>query len=465
MLKRCLAFALCLAFLLAGCAPQPAATSAAVTTPDAPTATPTPVPTPSPTPTPLPTPTPTLVPQPEADYMAMVEGLAPERTFVDMPANELATYEALFNGDYQVFGRSAGPQQTYIIAVRRDDVPIPGDFYEMSAYSRADASGESLCLTYYDEDANEHLLYELGEMILCETLRDGRPLESFCLRPMAEFPLDSAFNALFDPTGRALMALFARRPYLGFSADDKPQIDVLLHDEETATIYSAPMPYTITLSDAELTQLMPLLDAAETLVEGLESYTSYGHLRKLVEAPYDLGVVFRHEGKRYALFGNGNVPGHIVVSHGETEDIIYSEEAYALIAGKVAALIGYDIAAFTPAWFDEPLASATLAYDNMVSDDGDGFVWARQTQTVTDAAALEDLRATLRDAVQEFAFLSGCPYTAPLTLTRADGQTLHIMVATDGCDSMAVLGNLGFVPSGLKKALRAVFPEAITEEP
>jgi hypothetical protein len=65
-----------------------------------------------------------------------------------------------------------------------------------------------------------------------------------------------------------------------------------------------------------------------------------------------------------------------------------------------------------------------------------------EVQVVEDRDSLKELVELLSNA--ELTGYGGCPYTALLLLTREDGRTITLHIATDSCDSMILGTSAGY---------------------
>ena len=65
-----------------------------------------------------------------------------------------------------------------------------------------------------------------------------------------------------------------------------------------------------------------------------------------------------------------------------------------------------------------------------------------EVQVVKGGESLRELETMFRNA--EYTGITGCPFTARLLLTRTDGETIILQIATDSCDSMILGTSAGY---------------------
>lgn len=402
------------------------------------------------------------------EYAALVEGAAEGQVFEAAEEGRERELEEMLLSHYEVAGRSSGEGREYYLAARRKDAPVYDDFGELSVGYLDD-----VCQVGYSKgekgDYGERILYQVPGWTV------GIPggnwsedsLDVLCFWDDGE--QDPAFLASFSEEGRKMLAFIKEHKGLSFHEEGKACIDFLYQDEDTVGFWSEPYPCCIALKEEEAGHLRQLLGKEDAGGKRQKVFGRYGdaldYVRTLDGSIRTTGASFCLDGRDYQLLGSRGQEGYLL-SWEETEDgggetrLEQHLEAWRYVRGRVLESVGRDYGDFTEAWFDVPLVRATLEFPRLEQAEGGTLRFEACVQEVEDPEKLKELSRIMGNAIRGHEVISGCPYNGILKLSRKDGETLLMFVATDSCDSVTYEGRIGF-EYGRQEELAAIFGEAM----
>ena len=390
-----------------------------------------------------------------AQMNALEAAVEPEVSgFTSLSSEEAQTLVPALEGDFTCFARRSAEGDTYLIAVGKPGLDV------------ANAEGEMLWNVYYTSGAED----TTDEAILTQTV-----VTSEGVNDLRSYHLDGAQAAVWLDTDDAPN----KNTFLILVSSDNPVMHYALNDRLSAYRYAKTMgmsieqprstpyasvyyltqeslektglydPYTYFFElDGEGRELADALDAAEVKLFADGISVDWEHNLDTFDyiytdkATYSLGSRYIRVSKDYRVLG-------------VIEDEALVERMRALFEQRV----GFDPLLDIAQWASEgSFTSATLndgvIRSNQANNQKD---FQMEGQTVTDAESLAALQKLLSRAT----YLSGgagCPFGDFLTVTRDDGQTLTISVATDSCGALCYNGN-SYYSYGKQEKLKAIFPE------
>lgn len=386
----------------------------------------------TPAPTVEPTPEPTPEPVPCAGIQAEIEAFLPDSAFRDMTEEELAPWLEKLNNDFEGWGRTDDAGNAYILINTQDswDQSIE---YSVSQVSREDDTWFEV--NVLPEGASEYTeSYEVHDVAALELYPD----EGY-----GHMITEAENSVLYNAVRSVWRTKAGIAAEMGLTADnpwDKPHIAVTAYNEQIRDEmgYSMPTQFYLVLTEEQADEARALIEAGEK-IDGKKANKN-GDV-------YNTGVYIHMDDTYYPIFSEG----YYAVGYG------YNSNRYnPALCEWVENLLGRDIDAWSPDWFDGELASATLEWPgDVIRAEG----W--QTQTVTDADKLAKLMEMFRSGNMNED--GKCPTIAPLTLTRTDGETLTIWIATDNC-ATAVINGTTYCNYGEQAELAEIFDEIMTVE-
>lgn len=410
------------------------------------------------------------------DYAVLVESYLKDSTFTPLESSRTDALSRQLGGHYEVAGRTDGKGREYYLALRRADAPDYEDFYDLSvSYTDGGTPSEQICeIGYYNENMDSVVLYQIADFSV-NSFRDASNAESldmFCFVP-CNLADDTAFLYAFGESGRMQLDFLNEHPGLSFPAEDAgSSIDFLYQDQDTVKFWSEPYPCHISLDEKDTDTLKQLFKEPKKQPEFQTDFENRSqildYVRTLDSSIRTTGARFSMEGKTYELLGSQSCTGYMISYDtsdmgGKTAHLEYNQPVFSYIIDKIKNTVGVDYGSFSDKWFDIPLISATLDFPNLtVSKDGNQTFCVR-SQTVMEPEKLARLAQLLKQAVNGPETLSACPYTGILNLTREDGETLQMFVASDSCDSVTYEGRIGF-EYGKQEYLADIFDNAMAAE-
>lgn len=407
------------------------------------------------------------------DYAVLVESYLKDSTFTPLESSRTDALSRQLGGHYEVAGRTDGKGREYYLALRRADAPNYDDFYDLSvSYTDGGTPSEQICeIGYYNENTDSVVLYQIADFSV-NSFRNGSNAESldmFCFVP-CNLADDTAFLYAFGESGRMQLDFLNEHPGLSFPAEDAgSSIDFLYQDQDTVKFWSEPYPCHISLDEKDTDTLKQLFKEPKKQPEFQTDFENQSqildYVRTLDSSVRTIGAKFSMEGKTYELLGSQTSAGYMISydtsDTGEKEvRLEYNQLVFSYIIDKIKEATGVDYSSFSDTWFDIPLISATLDFPNFAApEDGNRKSYVH-SQTVMDPEKLVRLSQLLKQAVNGPETLSACPYTGILNLTREDGETLQMFVASDSCDSITYEGRIGF-EYGKQEYLADIFDNAM----
>lgn len=406
-------------------------------------------------------------------YINQVENYM-EGSFHDMEAEETKELSQLLQGHYDVVGRSDGENRSYYIAMRRADAPVYEnlDRLDISWVSGADTENADLGIGYCDENGKSTLLYQVAGYNLTELPFPEEPLSGFCFTKegSGDDGEVAAFHLAFSDSGRKQLQFIKDHPQLALREDGEPGIEFYYHDRETMQYCSEPWRYFIPLTEREQEEFEELVSGAAVEDMAVTNGEARKYLKK--NGLYTTGAYLYLPDAVYQLFGNWEQPGAFLripgteayVSMGDPVSIVHSEELWKRIIGRLQSSVEMDYGNFDKDWFDVPLTSASIQFPERIMDGEYGYDIDLRYQIVEDEEKLAELSRLMDRAFDqgEIYGFSACPYDAELLVTRKDGETRRICIATDSCDSMAWEGRMSF-EYGSQGELAKIFDVAMRE--
>lgn len=396
------------------------------------------------------------VKSPEDEEIEAIESLLPGHEFRDMEAAELSALLDQLGGDFTGVGRTDGAGNSYALIRLANGQPFSGADYGFAEgepdyryicyeVSHADDT-RTLEIAVLKKDGNglesEEALYSVRDVEVLDFGPDGR----FCY-VMLKSADQKVTNAVM-PGSRKVMIEAASRG-LESTKPEGAHLELKLYDTKIRDNcgFGEPAHFYLSLTAEQYQKAEALVGAGFEAKEAKE-------LKKLYPEMYETGVSLWLDGESYMQFScgaftigweQGYYPTHV------------SNELSDWLREVAAPYLGHDPAGYEKSWFDQPLASATLTFH--VSKGAEGYRnWTAQTQTITDEEALNQLAKLFKQA--EFGSDSACPFGAPLTITRKDGETLTIYVAEDSCGTAMINGSI-WCDYGRQDRLAEIFDEAM----
>lgn len=374
-----------------------------------------------------------------------IENLLPGHVFRNMDEDALETVLNQFEGDFDGIGRTDDKGNSYVILFPAGEGTWPEDplYYSVGQVSGPDdetyfevtlINGE----TWKETEPLYHL-YGLTALQFSPSWQYGYAMTECADREVLEAVLPHYRVLMQEAADRGLKSVQPQGAYLALTLQDEHLIEKCGRTEPS-TLY-------LPLDEAQYQKAEQLIGA------GFESKET-GTLKKQYPDMYDTGVSLCIDGDSYALFSCW------AFSLGSSEayyPTLVSEALSDWVRTAAEGVLGYDPAGFSKSWFDEPLKSAELTFSVYKEVDGYGS-WEARTQTVTDKESLNKLADLFRNA--KFGARSGCPFTAPLIITREDGETLTIYVANDSCGTAMINGSV-WCEYGEQADLAEIFGEAM----
>lgn len=401
------------------------------------------------------------------DYITLVESYMEDSAFESMENTNVKTISQLLSGHYEVTGRRDKNGREYYIALRRTDAPTYDDFQSLSiGYINT-----QICqIGYYQETSDEIILYRIPDFLVTVfTEKQGETIfDMLCLIPTS-LSNDTVFSYAFDERGRLQLNFVKSHTGLSFHKDGEPCIDFYYQDEDTLDFWSEPYPCCIPLDKEDCSTLISLLDIQKNQDGNGISFESHGkvldYVRTIDSSIRTTGARFFLDNTTYQLLGSQSSAGYLV-SYNESDfektniTLFNNQPVFSYIINKVNKAAGQDYGSFTDTWFELPLVKASLDFPQLETKEDDSISLITKSQTIVEPEKLTLLSKLLSEAIHGHEALSGCPYTGILTLTREDGETLQMFVATDSCDSITYEGRIGF-EYGSQKELSNIFDKAI----
>lgn len=406
------------------------------------------------------------LPKPLNDYIARVESYMDGAVFRQMEDSETKELSDMLLGHYEIIGRTAGDNMDYYLAIRLSDAPVYDNFKNIATgwISESDIDESIFQIGYYDQNSNEHLLYELDGYTILDFPYESNTLDSFCIgvKETSSASVSSAFQ--YKIIHNEIMDFIQSKPGLSLYEEGKPCIQFYYQDEETVTFTSAPHSCYLPLDDTETEKLRNLLSASERQDNLKTRGEALKHLSKKGYPIYTTGASLCLDGYTFDLIGDCDSSGYLVSMQTlqGSFSYVYNEELYDFVMDKIQASVNMDYRNFDPGWFHIPLTSAHIDFPESMPMSSDSL----RSQTVTDTQKLKKLSTLMDHAINDeenYGFF-GCPYNAIITCTREDGETLRLFAATDSCDSISYEGRIGF-EYGKQADLVAIFDDAMKYRP
>lgn len=392
---------------------------------------------------------------PEDAEIEAIERLLPGHEFRNMEAAELSALLDQLGGGFKGVGRTDGAN-SYALITLADGRPFSG-----ANYGFAEGEPDYRYTCYEVSHADDTRTLEIAILKKDENgleseegLCSVRDVESIQFGPDGRFcyviqkSADQKVTDAVMPGSRKVMIEAASRG-LESTKPEGAYLALKLYDTKIRDNcgFSEPAHFYLPLTAEQYQTAEALIGAGFEAKGGKE-------LKKLYPEMYETGVTLWLDGESYTQFScgafaigseQGYYPTH--VSNGLSD----------WLREVAAPYFGCDPAGYEKSWFDQPLASATLTFH--VSKGAEGYWnWTAQTQTITDEKALEQLAKLFKEA--EFGSDSACPFGAPLTITRKDGETLTIFVAEDSCGTAMINGSI-WCDYGRQDKLAEIFNEAM----
>ncbi len=401
------------------------------------------------------------------DYIALTESYIEGSNFESTHNDQVDAISRFLSGHYEVIGREDHNGHEYYLALRRTDAPSYDDFNSVSiGYLNIDTCQ----IGYYNKESDETILYHIEDyLITVPTKKEGQEaLDMLCLIPHA-LSDDAGFSYAFTEQGRLQLDFIKSHAGLSLHKDGYPCIDFYYQDEDTLQFWSEPYLCCIPLDSQDCKKLVSLLSTPDNPDGNKIPFEYHGqildYVRTIDSSIRTTGARFTLEDTTYELLGSRNSAKYLMSYHlsdlGKTDlSLIENRPVFSFIIRKIKPTVGLDYGAFTETWFDLPLTSASLDFPRLETGEDGSLSFRTESQTVVEPEKLAQLSDLLSKAIHGHEALSGCPYTGTLILTREDGETLRMFVATDSCDSITYEGRIGF-EYGSQKELSNIFDKAL----
>lgn len=399
------------------------------------------------------------------EYAAEAERYVDSASFVPADSERVRDLTELLSGHYEVAGRRDEKGREYYLAVRRLDAPEYDDFISLSiGYVEAAGSSVQVCqIGYDDESGNEKVLYQLPEYSaeLFGDMETSDVLDRFCFVPL-ETCGDRAFFNAFSESGRLELDFLQKHPGLSFFEEGQSYISCYYQDEDTIKFFSEPYECIIPLALDEAEMMEELLEEEQ----GQESsvFDNEGQaiswLQKQNHSVRTTGAKLILGDNCYRLLGCREQEGYLIAYGPQSVAVECHEPVYSYVMERIKEVMGRDYKTFTDAWFDTPLAEASLDFPRLEEGDDGKLAFRTVSQTITDPEKLKRLGQLLGNAIRGHEAVSGCPYKGVLNLVREDGETLQMFLAADSCDSIMYEGRIGF-EYGSQEDMAEIFDQAM----
>ena len=375
---------------------------------------------------------------------AQVESFLPQSRFRDMTEEEMDPYLSQFGGDFTAQGRTDGNGNTYLILEYVGELSFETNQINTGELYTADDE------RYVEFMINDNTTYE---RIAEWRIRDVEDI--YCDQGMLKMLVESQGDWLRYALGSYSRTVLREAELRGLErvTPEYPYLELQVFDTDLIERTSATMPYTFYL---------PLQGEDVRTAEGIRERIAS---TKKTASPSGewyrscVSVVFGEE-ESYTLCG-GEEP---LLWDGRSLNLKNArfwkdEEGAEWMRELVRSALGYDPIGYAKDWFDVELASAHLSFPVYV-EDGEQIRWDYRDQTIADEEKLRELAELFRNA--KLNEDGKCPMTAPLTLTRADGETRVVYIAADSCDTALVDGDV-YMSYGKQSDLFEIFDQIMGE--